>query len=145
MKHYGISEWVDFARGLVSDALNQEMRYHLSTGCDECLEVASFCEKLKTVCGELIARPAPEWLTRAAKSRFELKVTATPRRRPVRIPLELVYDSLLAPAPVGLRATCHTGWQALYRGGNCCLDLRVEPELGGRRAAVIGQISNTNQ
>jgi hypothetical protein len=34
------------------------------------------------------------------------------------------------------------GWQALYRAGDCSLDLRIEPELHSSRAAVIGQISN---
>jgi len=41
-----------------------------------------------------------------------------------------------------LRATWQVGWQALYRAGDCSLDLRIEPELRSMRAAVIGQISN---
>jgi hypothetical protein len=56
--------------------------------------------------------------------------------------VRLIYDSLLAPEPAGLRATWQVGWQALYRAGDCSLDLRVEPELSSTRAAVIGQISN---
>ena len=41
-----------------------------------------------------------------------------------------------------MRATWQVGWQALYRAGDCSLDIRVEPELASSRAAVIGQISN---
>ena len=58
------------------------------------------------------------------------------------MPVELIYDSLLVPAPVGLRATWQIGWQALYRAGDYSLDLRVEPELHSSRAAIIGQVSS---
>jgi hypothetical protein len=54
----------------------------------------------------------------------------------------LIFDSFLAPAPAGLRATWQVGWQGLYRAGECSLDLRIEPELKSSRAAVIGQVTN---
>jgi hypothetical protein len=63
-------------------------------------------------------------------------------RRAVRIPVTLIFDSFLAPSPAGLRATWQIGWQALFRAGDCSVDLRIEPDLGSSRAAVIGQISN---
>jgi hypothetical protein len=56
--------------------------------------------------------------------------------------VELIFDSFLAPSPAGLRATWQVGWQALYSAGDCSVDVRVEPDLGSSRAAVIGQISN---
>ena len=56
--------------------------------------------------------------------------------------MELIFDSFLVPAPAGLRASWQIGWQALYRAGECSLDLRVEPELHTCRAALIGQVSN---
>jgi hypothetical protein len=70
-----------------------------------------------------------------------VRVTSRPKRGN-RIPIELIFDSFLAPMPVGLRATWQVGWQALYRAGDCSVDLRIEPELKSSRAAVIGQITN---
>jgi hypothetical protein len=139
MNHYGICQWVDFVRGLTPDAEAIGMRRHLAEGCSNCGDLARFCDDLNQICSGM-ARPIPAWLTRKVKS-FVAPVTP-PRRRLVLIPVELIYDSFLEPAPAGLRATWQLGWQGLYRAGNCSLDLRVEPELSTSRAAVIGQISN---
>ena len=49
---------------------------------------------------------------------------------------------MLAPSPAGLRASWQVGWQALYRAGDCSLDVRIEPDLRSSRAALIGQVSN---
>jgi hypothetical protein len=118
------------------------MRMHLAEGCSECREVADFCVKLSAVCGEMSTIQVPDWVVRSARSIFPARAPEAPRRAAFRIPVELVYDSFLVPAPAGLRATWQIGWQALYRAGDCSLDLRIEPELSSSRAAVIGQISN---
>src|SRR5690349_19904981 len=117
MKHYGITQWVDYARGLVPERDALEMRNHLSSGCDECRDLAGFCEDLNGISQEMLARPVPEWLVRGAKAILPSRAVA-PVRQPVRVPAELIYDSLLAPAPVGLRAGWQGGWQALYRAGD---------------------------
>jgi hypothetical protein len=141
MKHYGVAQWVDFARGLVPELDGSAMRSHLTEGCSECREVAEFCSRISAVANAMSINSVPDWVVRDARSIFPAKAPEKPRRA-FRIPVELVYDSFLVPAPVGLRATWQIGWQALYRAGDCSLDLRIEPELYSSRAAVIGQISN---
>jgi hypothetical protein len=83
----------------------------------------------------------PDEVVRMARSVFPIQFSGRPKRS-FRIPAELIYDSFLAPAAAGLRASWQVGWQALYHAGDCSLDLRIEPELRSSRAAVIGQISN---
>jgi hypothetical protein len=141
MKHYGIAQWVDYTRGLVPASDGSAMQHHLADGCSECQELSEFCSKIGTICHDMSAVSVPEWVVRNARSIFPARPVETPRRV-FRIPVELIYDSFLVPAPAGLRATWQVGWQALYRAGDCSLDLRVEPELHSSRAAVIGQISN---
>jgi hypothetical protein len=141
MKHYGVAEWVDFSRGLVSDEDGLSMRSHLADGCSECEDLASFCDSLNGVRRQMETSVPPEWLVRNAKALFPIHAAAEPQRAS-RLSVQLIYDSFLAPEPAGLRATWQLGWQALYRAGDCSLDLRVEPELASSRAAVIGQISN---
>jgi hypothetical protein len=141
MKHYGIAQWVDYTRGLVLAHDSSAMQKHLTEGCSECQELADFCSKISNICQDMAAVSVPEWVVRNARSIFPVREAAAPRRV-FRIPVELIYDSFLVPAPAGLRATWQVGWQALYRAGDCSLDLRVEPELHSSRAAVIGQISN---
>ena len=141
MKHYGIVQLVDFARGLAPAEEARLMREHLASGCPECRQVAEFCEKLSRVCRGMALRPVAESLVGQARALFPVRLPE--RRKPMfHLPVELIYDSLLVPAPVGLRSTWQIGWQALYRAGNCSLDLRVEPELHSSRAAIIGQVSS---
>ncbi len=141
MKHYGINQWVDFARNLVDEAGETAMRGHLAAGCAECRDVAVFTERMGDICRVMAAQAAPDDVVRRARAIFPLQLQ--PRKRRVfRIPVELIYDSFLVPAHAGLRSTWQVGWQALYRAGDCSLDLRIEPEMRSARAAVIGQVSN---
>ena len=141
MKHFGIAQWVDFARGVTPEQEGAIMREHLATGCPECRQAVAFCDKLARTCLDLAPRRAPESAVRSARAIFPIRRPDRPRRA-VRIPIELIYDSFLVPVPAGMRASWQVGWQGLYRAGECSLDLRIEPELQSSRAAVIGQISN---
>jgi hypothetical protein len=141
MKHYGVPQWMDFARGLMPETDRQAMRSHLAEGCSECRDLADFSERLNGACQSMQASLVPEWVARNARAIFPIHSVTAPKPAK-RLTAKLVYDSLLAPAQAGLRATWQVGWQALYRAGDCSLDLRVEPELSSSRAAVIGQISN---
>jgi hypothetical protein len=89
----------------------------------------------------LAAHPVPESTVRLARAIFPVRVQQRPERGN-RVPIELIFDSFLAPSAVGLRATWQLGWQGLYRAGDCSVDLRIEPELNSSRAAVVGQITN---
>jgi len=140
MKHFGIIQWVDFARGVTPEAEGMRMREHLEAGCLECREIANFCENLTGVCRTMTPN-VPDAVVQQARSIFQARLAAKPKRQ-FRIPVQLIYDSFLVPAPAGLRASWQIGWQALYRAGECSLDLRVEPELHTSRAALIGQVSN---
>jgi hypothetical protein len=141
MKHYSISQWVDLARGLMPAVESDAMRAHAAEGCTECHDMAEFCERLEGVCAGMSSTAVPAGVVRLAKAIFPTQ-TVTELKRVPSIAARLVYDSLLAPGPAGLRASWQVGWQALYRAGDCSLDLRVEPELASSRAALIGQISN---
>jgi len=141
MKHYGIAQWVDFARGVTPEQEGSIMGEHLATGCLECRQAADFCDKLARVCLAVAPLRAPEAVVRNARAIFPIRWPERSKRA-VRIAAELIYDSFLVPVPAGMRASWQVGWQALYRAGDCSLDLRIEPELQSSRAAVIGQISN---
>jgi hypothetical protein len=91
-----------------------------------------------------MATRAPDFVVRRARQIWQERLPDRPRRTSL-IPVELVFDSFLAPAPAGLRGAWQSGWQALYRAGDCSLDIRIEPEMHSSRASVIGQIFNHEQ
>ena len=141
MTHCGMIQWVDFTRGVLPEADQLTMREHLAAGCPECAGIVEFCSKLTGVCHNLAPMTVPESVVQQACSIFRAKQAQRPKKQ-WRVPVELIFDSFLVPAPAGLRASWQIGWQALYRAGECSLDLRVEPELHTSRAAIIGQVSN---
>jgi len=141
MNHFKVSQWVDFARGFVVGPEGLAMENHLAEGCGECGESATFSKSLTDICRAITENAAPESVVRNAKAIFPVHVRAEAHRA-LRMPVQLIYDSFLVPAPAGLRASWQVGWQALYRSGDCSLDLRIEPELSSPRAALIGQVNN---
>jgi len=141
MNHYEIDQWADFTRGLIGGAELAEMQGHLRSGCTKCLDMSEFTTRLSVACHSLATNKVPESVVRLARAIFPARTHDRPTRGN-RLPVELIFDSFLAPAPAGFRATWQVGWQGLYRAGDCSVDLRIEPELKSARAAVIGQITN---
>jgi hypothetical protein len=141
MKHYGITQWVDFARRVAPREEELRMKQHLAEGCAECRQLLSFCSSVYETARNAALTPAPGWVVLGAKA-VTPAWPAPKTKRFFSLPAELVYDSFLAPAPAGLRSSWQVGWQGLYHTAECSLDLRIEPELKSSRAAVIGQITN---
>ena len=84
MKHYGIAQWVDFARGLMPERDGAAMRMHLAEGCSECREVADFCVKLSAVCGEMSTIQVPDCRSEGG-SAAEAGARMATRRSPVTV------------------------------------------------------------
>ena len=141
MSHYRLDQWVDFTRGVATVDDRREIQNHLTSGCDDCRNAERFYRKLAVICERLGAAAAPEQAVQRAKAIFPAGPQPWPKRA-LRIPIQLIYDSFLIPAPVGLRSSWQVGWQGLFHAGDCSVDLRIEPELRSSRASVIGQISN---
>ena len=141
MKHYAIDEWADFSRGLGTAEDRAQMQSHLAGGCDDCNRLNSLTTKLAATCGRMTAIEVPDYALRMARAIFPVRLPNRPKRGN-RLPIELIFDSFLSPAAVGLRSTWQVGWQGMYRAGECSVDLRIEPELKSPRASVIGQVSN---
>jgi hypothetical protein len=140
MKHYGITQWVDFTRGIGAPDRRREMQDHLRD-CQECSGLMRFCERVAEACGRIAQYQVPEAVVEKARAILPARPVPEPKRA-FRIPIELIYDSFLVPAPAGLRSSWQIGWQALFQAGDCSVDLRVEPELRSSKASLIGQISN---
>ena len=115
------------------------MSSHLNEGCSDCLKTAAFFEKLANVCRDMMPDDVPESMVQRARA---ICPQTVPRQSGAnrRIPAELIYDSSLAPAPVGLRASKVPGCRVLYRAGNWSLDFHLESGLQPSQISVIGQI-----
>jgi hypothetical protein len=138
MKHFSLTEWADFVRGMIDIDRKEAMQVHLDSGCKECGEVAKtwarVCEAAKREC----AYQPPESAVRMAKS--HLAIYGNPGRAPK---VELLFDSCQNPVIAGVRATATAARQMLYGIGTYRIDIRMEPQMDSDKVSVVGQILNS--
>jgi anti-sigma factor RsiW len=118
----------DYVRGRLSATQQAEVQSHLSLGCDRCV-------------GDVLADPRSVEPTEAVIQRA-LKVFPRPAPTPPlreRIRALLVFDSLNAPAALGVRTASLYGRQYLYRSNTVDINLHVQPQ-DSPYVALIGQV-----
>src|SRR3989442_1049638 len=127
MKHFDISEWTDFVRGVTSD--RSPMEAHASR-CVRCRATLSLVTRIVQSARTEGQYEPPDRLVRWAKA---ISALQRPERSSVlRLVARLVYDSFREPLPAGLRAADRVSRHALYEAGNFSVDLRLEQEKGSR-------------
>lgn len=141
MKHFDLTEWAEFARGMVNEDTRSAMELHLASGCQKCGEYAATFRDFAAI----TATDANYELPRSAVGRAEAIYDI---RKPGkifslrRLLARLIYDSLQEAVPAGVRAQQQLSRQALYEAGEFRLDLRLEQVRGSAQVSLVGQIEN---
>lgn len=138
MKHFSLTEWADFVRGMVDIDKKEAMQAHLDSGCKECGEVAKTWARVREAAKRERAYEPPESAVRMAKS--HLAIHAKPGRASK---VKLLFDSYQSPVITGVRATATAARQMLYGIGTYRLDLRMEPQMDSDKVSLVGQILNS--
>ena len=141
MKHYEITEWVDFVRGVIGTAKQGEMAGHLGTGCGSCRGTAKLVEQLVSAARADAKYQVPESTLHLARAIYALQRPEKVQLLP-RVLAHLVFDSFREPALAGVRGQQRITRQAMYEAGDYCVDLRMEQERGVSTVALVGQIVN---
>jgi hypothetical protein len=141
VKHFEITEWLDFARGLVGEAKQKAMTEHLGRRCETCHATVSLLARLVAAAQADAQYEVPESAVHMARAIYALQ---RPERVEVlpRLLARLVFDSFREPAQAGVRGQQRIARQAMYEAGEYCVDLRMEREHGTAAVALVGQIVN---
>lgn len=127
MKHYEITEWSDYVRGVADSGLSTKMDEHLAQGCSRC---GGALAGLREVAG-LAARDGrlelDDDVVRSVKALFGQRRLERGRDTK-RLALQLVYDSLSEPAPSGFRGAGAGTRRLVFRGEDLALDLVLARE-----------------
>jgi hypothetical protein len=141
MKHFDISQWTDFGRGMVSGPERVAMETHLSVqGCARCRATLDLVRGVVSVARAADRNTPPDYAVRCAKA---LSALLQPQK--ARFPsliAHLIYDSFRDPLPAGMRSQDRLSRQALYEAGDFCLDLRLEHDRGTPLVTLVGQLTN---
>jgi hypothetical protein len=140
MKHFDISLWTDFARGLGQDEERVAMEAHLGSGCIRCQDTLDLMKRVVQATRVDSRYEAPEHVVRCAKAMGSLLLP--PRSGLSRLIGRLVGDTLPDIALAGMRSDSRISRHALFEAGNFYVDVRLEQERGAPRATLIGQLTN---
>jgi hypothetical protein len=138
MDHFGMEQWIDFARQVTSPDVTAKMQAHLDAGCKTCARMAKTMTRVADLAGREAGYAPEAGIVRIAKARF-----GGSGLRAARAPQEffpLIFDSLTAPAVSGVRIALMTTRQLLYRKDDCSIDIRLEHVPGSAEAVMVGQI-----
>lgn len=140
MRHFDLSQWADFARGVASDTARAAMESHVLSGCHRCDTTLALMRRIVATVRAASEDTVPENVVRCARA-----ISALQRPQKVsktRLLARLVFDSLQDPVPAGIRADDRASHHALYEAGDYCVDVRVEQEKGEPVVSLVGQITN---
>jgi hypothetical protein len=144
MQHYGFEEWIDFARGLVPEALSRAMDEHLKTGCADCAhEFATWKSVYSFATGESFCEP-PADLVLAVKSAVAPPASRRVTERTAEI-AQLIFDSFAQPQLEGVRSEQVTTRQLMYKAGSLLIDMQLQPLENSSWSSLTGQVMNENQ
>lgn len=142
MKHFSLSDWVDFVRETALPARQLEMQRHLEGGCAPCGRLAALFAEVRDTARLDLADPVPAELVAHVRALFRQRF-----RRPEPAPsvlswLRQSFDSLLAPAPAFARSAEPQSWQGLYENQQWLVDLRADRYLRRPRLSLVGQLAD---
>ena len=144
MKHFSITEWTDFARGLVSAEQRSSMQKHLDENCGRCKKTVGMWTSVSAFAGREANYEPPVSALRVVESYLApFKLAARPAGL-----LQLAkctFDSLESLAVAGLRGSEPSPQQLMYQCGNVFIDLRLEPKPATHSVALAGQVLDAGQ
>lgn len=137
MKHFSVADWVDFARGIVTNDRKGAMQAHLDSGCKRCNGELRAWKRVGEIAWRDRSYEPPDNAIGTAKSL--LPIHGRPGRAPV---VQLLFDSFQRPVIAGVRSTATTARQVLYGVGTYRIDLRMEPQTDSDKISLVGQVLN---
>jgi hypothetical protein len=143
MTHFDITQWTDFARGVIPEQDRAAMEAHRAAGCRQCESTLSLVNQVAASMRADAASPVPADAVRWVKALASMQTPS--RSRLSRIVAELVFDSRLAPAAVGVRGDDQAAHHMVYAAGAFDLALRVEQEPGAAAVTLVGQLTNREE
>ena len=140
-RHFRSEEWVDLARNVVGADKRKAMQNHLDSGCKPCAEIVNLWQRVHEISQRDTTYAPPSSAVRSVKGMFGIYGG---HRRPAHAAItQLIFDSFQMPRPAGVRSVAPSVRQLLYGAGEYRVDIRIEPQMDSPKAAVVGQILNS--
>jgi hypothetical protein len=141
MKHFDITEWTDFARGLGAASQRAAQARHLADGCRRCTQLHNMLHGVVTAAQTQLDAPSADLVERAAG----IFAMPSPKRtsKASLLLAHLAFDSFDAPLAMGVRSGGSLSRHALFKAGAFDIDVRLEYDHASLRVGLVGQVANS--
>ena len=140
-QHFPEDRWVDFVRGVLPAPAAADLRQHLEKGCESCHQAFRLWQMVAELANGEIRNKVPDAFAHSSGLAYLAwrRLYLLPRRARM---ARLVFDSLLAPLPSGVRGDDASPRRIVWKAGPWACDLRLELQAG-KRVFLMGQILST--
>jgi hypothetical protein len=144
LKHFPMSDWIDFAHHAEEREKTKVMQQHLDGGCAKCLKNLEIWRYVMDFASKENAYQPSEASVRAVRVGFALRnvIPFPPGNLEV---ADLVFDSAKQALIAGTRGESASARQLLYKLGSICIDLRVQPTPGAGSVVLVGQLLDSTR
>lgn len=144
MKHFSLTEWADFVRGVGTEEQKALMQKHLDEGCSACKETVDTWTSIATFASHEVRYEPSANALRVARSYLAPFKLASRQAKGLGAKglglAKLTFDSFEGQALAGVRGSGPVPQQLMYQCGSVFIDLRLEPKPGTRSVALAGQV-----
>ena len=144
MKHFALTEWADFVRGVTTYEQTESMQKHLDEDCSRCKQTAAMWTSMVAFGQREVTYEPPPSALRIAKSYFAPFKLAMRQGRTLRL-ARRTFDSLEGQPLAGLRGSSPVAQQLMCQCGSVFIDLRLEPKPATRSISLAGQVLDSSQ
>lgn len=144
VKHFSLTQWADFVRGLVSSEQRASMQKHLDQDCGRCAKTVRMWTSIVEFARLETTYEPPDGAFRIAESYlvpFKLALRKKQRLQLAR----LTFDSFQHQALQGVRGSDTVSRQFMYQCGDVFIDMRRELKLPSNLMILAGQVVDSRQ
>jgi hypothetical protein len=144
LKHFSMSDWIDFARHTEDRAKTIAMQQHLDEGCAKCLKNLEIWRYVMDFANQENDNQPSETSVLSVRAGFALR-NVIPFPTGNLEMANLVFDSAEQALVAGVRGSAASARQLLYKLGSICIDLRVQPTPGADSVVLVGQLLDSTR
>jgi len=144
VKHFSLTQWADFVRGVVSGEQRVSMQKHLDNDCGRCAKTVQMWKSIVEFARLEATYEPPDSAFRVAESYLVPFKLALPKKLRLHL-ARLTFDSFQHQALQGIRGFDTVSRHLMYQCGEVFIDMRRELHLPSNLMVLAGQVVDSRQ
>lgn len=144
MKHFSLTDWADFVRGVVPAGQSELMQKHLDAVCPKCTRTVQLWSSIVGFAKQEVSYSPPAAALRITESYFPQFFSHQYQKKGFQL-ARLTFDSFEHQAAEGIRGSDNGPRQLMYQFGDVYVDMRMQPRTASGEVMLLGQVLRSGQ